>query len=450
MAAKSRFFMDPVHGFIVLSDELMLRLVDSTEFQRLRRIRQLGASFGTYHGAEHTRFGHSLGAFHLLERALASLGQQGVRLTPEQARLLRAGVLLHDVGHGPFSHALEGLITPGISHEAWGAAIIGWPGSEVHQILARWDPGFPQEVADLLVGAGASLPPWARALLSSQLDVDRMDYLLRDAHFTGSRYGLFDLDQLLRLLQVRDGELVVGPDGRAAVEEYVLARFFMYRRVYLHRTTRGHELLLHRAWLRARELAQAGRAEPSRLAPWLRWEPGRTPDGEAIRAYLSLDDSDIWYALKGWREDRDPILADLAARFLDRRLLKPLFREPIPALPEGFLEAASERVRQAGWDPAHYLMVDRVRSIAYDPYAPEPGRAPITVGGAEGPVELSRLSTLVAATSELARPAFQVYVPAEVRCYLQDLMPDLHRAGGIDGAFGSDHPGDDSPGHLPG
>src|SRR5690606_5072418 len=122
MAAKSRFFMDPVHGFIVLSDPLSLRLVDSSEFQRLRRIRQLGASFGTYHGAEHTRFGHSLGSLHLLERVLASLSQEGVSLAPEAARLLRAAVLLHDVGHSPFSHALEGLITPGISHEAWGAA----------------------------------------------------------------------------------------------------------------------------------------------------------------------------------------------------------------------------------------------------------------------------------------------------------------------------------------
>lgn len=432
MAAKSRFFMDPVHGFIVLSDELMLRLVDSTEFQRLRRIRQLGASFGTYHGAEHTRFGHSLGALHLLERVLASLEQQGVRLEPEQGQLLRAAVLLHDVGHGPFSHALEGLITPAISHEAWGAAIVNWPGSQVHRILASQDPRLPQAVAGLLTGAEAPVPPWARALLSSQLDVDRMDYLLRDAHFTGSRYGLFDLDQLIRLLQVREGELVVGPDGRAAVEEYVLARFFMYRRVYLHRTTRAQELVLHQAWRRARELAQAGRVEPSRLDRWLRWEPGRGPDEEAVRAYLALDDSDIWYALKGWRQDPDPILSDLAARFLDRRLLKPLFREPVPALPEGFLEAASEKVRQAGWDPAHYLLVDRVRSIAYDPYAPEPGRAPIIVGAAQGPIELSQLSTLVAATAGLAEPAFQVYAPAEVRPELWRLLPNVHGAGGGD------------------
>lgn len=430
MAAKSRFFMDPVHGFIVLSDELMLQLVDTAEFQRLRRIRQLGASFGTYHGAEHTRFGHSLGALHLLERALASLAQQGVRLAPDEARLLRAAVLLHDVGHGPFSHALEGLITPGLSHERWGAAIITWPGSQVHQVLAAWDPQLPHQVASLLLGQDAALPPWARALLSSQLDVDRMDYLLRDAHFTGSRYGLFDLDQLIRLLQVQDGELVIGPDGREAVEEYVLGRFFMYRRVYLHRTTLGHELLLHQAWRRARELAAAGRGEPSRLAFWLAWEPGREPDAEAIRAYLNLDDSDLWYALKGWRADPDPILADLAGRFLDRRLLKPLFREPVPHLPAGFLEAASERVRQSGWDPAHYLVVDRVQSIAYDPYGPQPGRAPITVAGPEGPVELSQLSTLVAAAAELARPAFQVYVPAEVRPELQALMRDLGEAEG--------------------
>lgn len=416
--------MDPVHGFIVLSDPLSLRLVDSSEFQRLRRIRQLGASFGTYHGAEHTRFGHSLGSLHLLERVLASLSQEGVSLAPEAARLLRAAVLLHDVGHSPFSHALEGLITPGISHEAWGAAIVSWPGSEVHQILAAEEATLPAQVARLMTGDYSALPPWAAALFSSQLDVDRMDYLLRDAHFTGSRYGLFELDQLIRLLQVRDGRLVVGPAGRAAVEEYVLSRYFMYHRVYLHRTTRGHELLLRHAWLRARELARAGRVEPSRVGPWLRGEGGQPPDEEAVRAYLALDDSDVLYALKGWREDADAILADLARRFLDRRLLKPVFREPVVSLPEGFLEAASERVMRAGWDPAYYVLVDRVEGVAYDPAASTAGGSPITLSRERGAVELSQISALVAAAAESAEPAYQVYVPAEVRDEVRGLLPN--------------------------
>ncbi|HEX6971815.1 MAG TPA: HD domain-containing protein, partial [Limnochordia bacterium] len=243
MPLRERAYRDPVHGFITVVDPLLQALIDTPEFQRLRRIRQLGATAGTYHGAEHSRFGHSLGSLWIMDKILERLRSRGLSLDPFTATVARAAALLHDVGHGPFSHALEGVITPGAGHEVWSARIVRGD-SAVAAILRGHDPSLADAVAAVIEGRHPARE--VVTLVSSQLDVDRMDYLLRDSLYTGVTYGRFDLERLINTLLVVDGDVVLLGKGIVAAEEYVLARYHMYWQVYLHKTIRGQEVILRR------------------------------------------------------------------------------------------------------------------------------------------------------------------------------------------------------------
>src|SRR5690606_18867257 len=237
----------------------------------------------------------------------------------------RAAALLHDVGHGPFSHALEGHLTPALDHEDWTRRVLLEPGP-VHERLRRHSASLPGQVAGVIQGAFGG-PGWVTDLVSSQMDVDRMDYLIRDSLYTGVTYGHFDLPRLINALQIDPAteRVVCVAKGVSAIEEYLLARYFMYWQVYLHKTTRSHELMMARLWMRARDLWQEGSLPPEeaprRLLPFLR---GDATLGE----FLQIDDYDIVSAAKDWAFSSDPILADLAQRFLHRRLFKPVFKVP--------------------------------------------------------------------------------------------------------------------------
>lgn len=364
--SREKAYRDPVHDFITLRDPLFLDLIDTPEFQRLRRIRQLGASFGTYHGAEHSRFGHSLGVLWVMTRILERLQHIGVTIEEEWAVVAKAAALLHDVGHGPYSHALEGWLTPGLRHEVWSQRIILGPGP-LHDRLYAHDPRLPEMVA-AVIGGTLTEPGFITDLVSSQMDVDRMDYLIRDSLYTGVTYGRFDLTRLINTLQVHDDRIVCVAKGIGAVEEYLLARYFMYWQVYLHKTTRSHELMLGRLWLRARDAWQEGglSAEevPVTLVPFLEGKPTRDD-------YLQLDDVDVTFAMKRWQFAADPILADLAQRLLQRRLLKPVFKVPPTSISHERLPDVEAVLKKAGWDPRYYLLVDDVQGVAYDLYAPD-------------------------------------------------------------------------------
>lgn len=394
---------------------LALALVDTPEFQRLRRIRQLGLAAGTYPGAEHTRFGHCLGALHVLERIRERLAAEEAATADWEAA--RAAALLHDVGHGPLSHLWERLTS--IPHERWTEAIVA-ADTAVHAVLRAADPVLPERVLRLLRrhrDAG-----FLCELLSGQLDVDRMDYLLRDAIFTGASYGRFDLPRLVHALSVVGGGVAVHHRGLANVEEYLLARYFMYWRVYFHKTVRAAEATLVLTWERARHLVAAGRAPvtPPALVPFLRGEE------VSLGSFLDADDGDLLSALKAWRREADTVLADLAARVLDRRYLKPVLPEPVATLPPGAVAAAREALGQAGFPAYWYLAVDSASLVPYDLYRPRTGEAgaggaspspsPILVLCPDGSLrEVSELSPLVARLAELASPAVQVYAPAEAR-----------------------------------
>lgn len=436
-SALEKAFMDPVHGMIVLKDRWILDLVDTPEFQRLRRIRQLGASFATYHGAEHTRFGHSLGALHIMERILGRLAEVSGPIDEEAVMLAKAAALLHDVGHGPLSHALEGALTPGLGHEAWTARIL-LEDTHLHRRLRALDESLPQKVADVL--AGRAQPAWISSLVASQLDVDRMDYLLRDALFTGADYGRFQLDRILHTLALDGERVVIHHKGLQAAEEYVLSRYFMYWRVYLHKTTRGQEVLLRAVLQRA--TTHAG-ADPVTERLRRLWQ-----GNGSVGDFLGVDDTDLWVALKTWADAADPVLADLSGRFLGRQLLKPVFPAPVAGLAPDALPVARDIVAQAGFPPESYCLTDSAANVPYDPYTqPDPpgqtvlfvsedvsgqegtpgfgagrgrpgggSRQPILVAVAKGPpVEISELSPLIRVLARQRLSAVNLYVPAECR-----------------------------------
>lgn len=446
MGPAEKAFLDPVHGFILIDDDWLLQLIDTAEFQRLRRVRQLGASFGTYHGAEHTRFGHSLGALHIMRRILARLEHVHGGVDEEARVVAQAAALLHDVGHGPLSHCIEHLLTPQ-GHEHWTKAIVTGD-TDVRRALCAIDPSLPEKVAAVI--RGDVEPLWVRDLVSSQLDVDRMDYLLRDALFTGAEYGRFQLDRIVNTLVLHDGRVVVQRKGLQAIEEYVLARHFMYWRVYFHKTIRGMELLLRAAVRRAQRLAaevedglltkgMRSRHAPSVIANGPLHVFFQNNDAVNEIEYAAVDDSDLFVALKQWSRTDDKVLADLSGRFLRRRLLKPVFPMPIPRLSRDSEDTARDVVRRAGFDPDYYCLIDDAGNVPYDTYAQSNAREGdsrrehetdlsdskqpiVVVDGAGNVTEISRMSGLIDGLARLRMRAVNVYVPERCRRDVADAL----------------------------
>lgn len=360
---SERNYRDPLHNIISLNesvpeDRLLVDLIDTAEFQRLRRIRQLGLAMFTYQGAEQSRFTHSIGVMHVMTRALNLLGSH-YNISDEARAVGRAGALLHDLGHGPLSHVVEKVF--GFHHEAWTSRIILDDATEVNRVLRGFDAQLPEKLASLYQHTYS--PGFVSQMVSSQLDCDRMDYLLRDSLMTGAKYGVFDIEWVLHALRIdaaRD-RIYVDAKGLYAVEEYLKARYYMFRQVYFHRTLRSAEAVLISALNRARTLIERG-------------ELGfRIPDsvfemmlmGEAVSTsqYLQLDDTDVTFRMKEWSRDDDEILSDLAQRLIHRRLFKAIDLGPV--VEQSFRENAEQIVRRGGFDPQYYLITDRAADVPY-------------------------------------------------------------------------------------
>lgn len=371
---------DPVHGLVSFESpeqSIVEALLECGEVQRLRRIRQLGLTSLAYPGADHTRFSHAVGTAHVMSRFVARIRSidsdlpAEQRLDEERAREALAAALLHDVGHGPFSHLFETVVQDGPSHEDWSERVILDPSTEVNAVLRRHGSELPRRVAALVRGSH-ELPYLARAV-SGTFDVDRCDYLLRDAHFTGVNYGHFDLDWLLRSLCFGAAEAgqapalaIDGHKGLPAIESFILARLFMFQQVYFHKASRASEWLLARILTRAQWLLLQG--EDLVGAPAALSDLARTSQ-TSLHRYLALDDALMWTALPSFRDARDPVLSDLAARLLSRRLFKSfeLFGEDATA--EGrsrCLEVARELSRQRGLDPDYYVGLDVPQVVSFD------------------------------------------------------------------------------------
>lgn len=423
-APREKLLRDPIHDLIVFDlrnevDRLLLDLIDCAEVQRLRRIRQLGMAHYAFHGAEHSRFGHSIGVLHLVRRMLARLAGDG-DVEPLMAVAVQCAGLLHDVGHGPFSHVTESFF--GERHEAWSRRMIASGETEIGRKLRAFDPELPHLVSHAL--AGGLKPRWLNFLVSSQLDADRFDYLLRDSHMTGVKYGLFDLERLLLMLRVsEDGErLCVASKGLLPVEKYLQSRYHMYRQVYFHKTVTAAEAMLGALLERGAALAREGRlpglAEDSPLHRVL------AGDGDlALPDYLHLDDAAVLGALTVWVRGGDPVLADLSARLLNRRLFKSLEiadRDEQDLVIEMRMRAVEEILRGAGLDPEWYLVYKESSDTPYRPYNPRsegPGGT-IWIEDPERPgvlADVRDVSPTIRAFTESSFNIWRAFFPAKAR-----------------------------------
>lgn len=309
--AQTRVLRDPIHGYIHIDQQVIWDLIDSKEFQRLRRIHQLGGVSMVYHCAEHTRFAHSLGVYELARRMMSEVDEIAQSLSAKQKIAGLCAALLHDLGHGPFSHCFERFSH--IHHENLTKAIILDPNSEVHQILDQEDSALAQYVVDIL--NHQSDCPLLEEMISSQLDCDRMDYLLRDAYMTGTTYGNFDLERILRVLRVQDGHLCVKRSGTHAVEDYIMARYQMYWQVYLHPDAAGYESMIL-TFLNAFQNYCANHSEYARLYEF----ECLHHDGFDLKTFNRLDDFSLLMQIEKAQDLDDEVIAPLCKAILSRRL----------------------------------------------------------------------------------------------------------------------------------
>jgi len=418
----TQVYRDPVHNVIALDravpeDRLLVDVIDAPEVQRLRRVRQLGLATYAYAGADHSRFAHSLGVMHVTRRILGRLGRDHP-IDPWQRLVTTLAGLLHDVGHWPFSHVVEEIV--GERHERWSARLVEHPGGGIHRLLAAYDPALPVAVAERIRHGGR--PRFLADLVSSQLDADRFDYLLRDSLMTGVAYGQYDFEWILETLMVDEANdrLAVHEKGHLAVVAYLQSRHHMYQQVYFHKTVRAADVMLKALLSRAVDLARDGRLRfPGADSPLGRALAGA--GGLAPEDFTALDDATLVYALHVWAADPEPTLADLARGLLDRRLFKtveiPSARYPeLPAL----VAAASEVVRAAGGDPRYHLQVDRAADTPYRTYGgdgAESGRGTIVVhrpGRSPRFVEIRELSPAVEGLARDRRDLLRLCFPERI------------------------------------
>jgi HD superfamily phosphohydrolase len=322
-----KIFNDPVYGFIHLPRGIVFDLVEHPYFQRLRRIKQLGMTHYVYPGALHTRFHHALGAVHLVSLALDSLRSKGVKISEEEAEGVSIAVLLHDMGHGPFSHTLEHIIAPGTTHEELSLAFMEHF-NEVYK--GKLDLAIP-------IFKGTYPRKFLHQLVSSQLDVDRLDYLRRDSFYTGVVEGNIGSDRIIKMMDVRDDELVIEAKGIYSIEKFLLARRLMYWQVYLHKTVVSAEQMLVKILKRARELAIQG--QELFATPAFRFflsgeglDGGLKLNSKVLDTFARLDDFDVMASIKVWAHHPDFTLSTLCQKMIDRHLYKCTFsNDPVPA-----------------------------------------------------------------------------------------------------------------------
>ena len=358
---KRKIINDPVFGFVTLSTDKVYDVLQHPYVQRLGRIRQLGLSYYVYPGAQHSRFSHSVGAMHLMQEGMSMLLQKGVDITNEENEAAQIAILLHDVGHGPFSHVLEHTLVHGITHEEISLLMM----EQIDKDLATADEPHPLGVA-IDIFRNEYPKHFFHQLLSSQLDVDRMDYLCRDSFFCGVQEGRVASERLLKMLHVVNDHLVVEQKGIYSVEKFLVARRLMYWQVYLHKTSVAAEQLLIKILRRAKELAQGGKE--LFCSPALHYflynhitSDDMTAGSEALRQYALLDDSDVLSAIKTWMNSDDKVLALLSEMFINRRLFRGTLRDK--PLTESEKKTLTSRLAQSlgiSENDAHYFYEEHI------------------------------------------------------------------------------------------
>ena len=351
--SETKIINDPVFGFIKIPDGLLMDIVNHPTIQRLSRIKQLGLASMVYPGAQHTRFQHSLGAFHLMSEAILSLSQKGVFIFDSEAEAVQAAILLHDTGHGPFSHVLENTLIQGISHEEISLFLMKEMnkdlGGRLTLAINIFEDKYPKA--------------FLHQLISSQLDMDRLDYLCRDSFFTGVAEGKIASDRIIKMLDVREDRLMVQAKGIYSIENYLTSRRLMYWQVYLHKTAVACEKILINILKRAKTLQLSG--ENLFASPALHYFISNNIDKEWINNkkeetifwYKQLDDSDIWSAIKVWRGHPDKVLSILSKDLINRETFKvKVYDEPIDSMQLEDIEKKIREKYQLSKEESHYFI----------------------------------------------------------------------------------------------
>ncbi|MFP4663099.1 MAG: HD domain-containing protein [Bacteroidales bacterium] len=354
---KRKIINDPVHGFITIKHELVFDLMEHSYFQRLRRICQLGLTYLVYPGAVHTRFHHAIGAMHLMSMAIDVIRSKGHSITDEEAEAVIIAILLHDIGHGPYSHTLEHDIVSAYDHETLSLMYM--------QALNREFDGRLDLAIDIF--RGKYHKGFLHQLVSSQLDMDRLDYLRRDSFFTGVSEGVIGSERIIKMLNVVDDQLVVDAKGIYSIEKFLIARRLMYWQVYLHKTVLSAEKLLEITLQRAKDLIKSGKELNASDALLWFLTHDKTPEDEVLERFNKLDDSDIMSSVKAWVKHDDRVLSDLSDRLMNRRLFRiELQKNPIdPAYIEDIRKRIEKRFDLSPTEAAYYLYTGETSNAAY-------------------------------------------------------------------------------------
>lgn len=414
---KEKVLRDPVLNEIHVYDQVILDLIATPEFQRLRRVKQLGVTSEVFHGAEHSRFSHSLGVYEIARRIERHLAQFYPTQTntdglwnPKERLVLLCAALLHDLGHGAYSHTFEHIFNT--DHEAYTQEIILSPTTQINAVLKQVASDFPEKVAQVIAKTYPN--PQVVQLISSQIDADRMDYLLRDAYFTGATYGEFDLARIIQTIHPYAGGIAFADKGMNAIEDYVVSRYQMYVQVYFHPVSRAMEVLLQHLLERAKSVfenhAERGLSNafmPKALMPLF--------EGDiTLDEYLMIDDSVMLAAISEWRNSDDSVLADLSRRFLNREPLKSIV---IDEQTRSLLPQLRELVETAGFDTQYYTAENDSFDLPYDAYDPKARkpRTQIELRQQNGDlIELSQKSALVQALTGRVFGDARFFFPSEM------------------------------------
>ncbi|MDP2176539.1 MAG: HD domain-containing protein [Bacteroidota bacterium] len=359
---SSKIINDPVYGFLTIPSPLIHQLIQHPFFQRLRRIKQLGVTDFVYPGATHSRFHHALGALNLMVKAVETLRQKGVKISDAESDALFAGILLHDVGHGPYSHSLENSIVSKVPHESISYLLMKKLNDEMNGQLDLM----------LKIFSNQYKKPFLHQLISGQLDMDRLDYLSRDSFFTGVIEGQVGAERIIHMLNVREDELVVEEKGIYSIEKFIIARRLMYWQVYLHKTVVAADILLINIMKRARAICQI--EDFSGISKSLKYfltneiEISQLRDDEmSIQHFINLDDADIICAIKDWQLSQDKVLSQLSKNFINRNLPK-VELSPKPFTSDYILEcqkAMKKKFKIESDDMSYFLNNGMLKNDAY-------------------------------------------------------------------------------------
>lgn len=356
---ETKVLRDPVHSYIHINYEIVWNCLDSKEFQRLRRIRQLGGDFQVYPTAEHSRFSHSLGVYEIVRRMVTEIKSLSMELSEYDKICVMLAGLLHDVGHGPFSHAFEHITNH--SHEDYTAKII-LGGTELNRVLTEVSPRLPEDIVSIIEHNHPN--DILNQIISGQLDADRMDYLLRDSYFSATSYGQFDLERILRTMRVRKIDenkkaLVVKYTGIHSVEDYIMARYQMYWQVYYHPVARSYEAVFIQLFNRLKDIFKDNKeyfSDMKVLIPFLE------KNVVSVEEYFKLDENSLLYCCSLIQDKDDKIAADLARRLQNRRLFEYVDYS------EENLAQIKNMLKEQNLDEKYYLRVENVEASVYSPY----------------------------------------------------------------------------------